>query len=545
MGAAAAGTRPRVLVTGAGGFIGGHVCPALAQAGFDVVRAPGHGDVVVNPDGTVTYTPAAGFSGTDSFTYEVGDGNGNSDTAVVSVEVAADDPGDPSQSEGIYKLSGSRTFASASDVIVVDHSSAFETSAATIELAFNANTVAGTQGILSKDASHYEGGGHHFTAYLSDGNLHVRFQNDEMSKEKVVRGIEANRDYDLAVTFGEGRAAVYLDGELQGDTPFDMNWENNTQYMQIGATGWRSASGDDDFENVFQGTISDVRIVEGVQAIASRDEGTPPQATDDAVTVDAGGTVAFDPLANDTDPDGTALSLASVGEAANGTVTLNADGTVSYSPDAAFSGSDSFEYTVEDASGATDTGLVTIDVTAAALPSDTLYSLAGPLEVNGADDVVVVDHSAAMEVGAGSIAFTFNADSVSSRQGLLSKDASHYVGGGHHFSAWIEDGSLHVRFQDEESSETIKADGIEAGRNHEVLATFGDGEVALWLDDQLVGSSDFTMNWQDNVQQLQLGALGWASKSGASDFVEVFSGTIADVAILDTVVSPVDLDLIV
>lgn len=44
MGGADAGTRARVLVTGAGGFIGAHLCPALAQAGFEVVRAPAHDD---------------------------------------------------------------------------------------------------------------------------------------------------------------------------------------------------------------------------------------------------------------------------------------------------------------------------------------------------------------------------------------------------------------------------------------------------------------------------------------------------------------------
>ena len=46
-----------------------------------------NGTVVVNPDGTVTYTPAANFNGTDSFTYTIEDGNGGSSTATVTVTV--------------------------------------------------------------------------------------------------------------------------------------------------------------------------------------------------------------------------------------------------------------------------------------------------------------------------------------------------------------------------------------------------------------------------------------------------------------------------
>ena len=48
-----------------------------------------NGSVVVNPDGTLTYTPDANFNGTDSVTYTVSDGNGGSSTATVNVTVGA------------------------------------------------------------------------------------------------------------------------------------------------------------------------------------------------------------------------------------------------------------------------------------------------------------------------------------------------------------------------------------------------------------------------------------------------------------------------
>jgi Bacterial Ig domain/Divergent InlB B-repeat domain/RTX calcium-binding nonapeptide repeat (4 copies) len=52
------------------------------------VTQPQHGSAAIQPDGTVRYTPADGFEGTDSFTYTVGDGRGGTATAAASVHVA-------------------------------------------------------------------------------------------------------------------------------------------------------------------------------------------------------------------------------------------------------------------------------------------------------------------------------------------------------------------------------------------------------------------------------------------------------------------------
>ena len=47
-----------------------------------------NGIVVIEADGTVTYTPNANFNGTDTITYTISDGNGGTDTATVVVTVA-------------------------------------------------------------------------------------------------------------------------------------------------------------------------------------------------------------------------------------------------------------------------------------------------------------------------------------------------------------------------------------------------------------------------------------------------------------------------
>ncbi|MBL8299503.1 MAG: tandem-95 repeat protein [Rhodanobacteraceae bacterium] len=53
------------------------------------VTTPAHGTAVPNSDGTVTYAPAAGFSGSDSFSYIVSDGRGGTATAQVTITVSA------------------------------------------------------------------------------------------------------------------------------------------------------------------------------------------------------------------------------------------------------------------------------------------------------------------------------------------------------------------------------------------------------------------------------------------------------------------------
>ena len=50
---------------------------------------PAHGTAAVNANNTVTYTPTAGYSGPDSFTYDVSDGNGGTASATVSITVTS------------------------------------------------------------------------------------------------------------------------------------------------------------------------------------------------------------------------------------------------------------------------------------------------------------------------------------------------------------------------------------------------------------------------------------------------------------------------
>ncbi|GHC16447.1 hypothetical protein GCM10007291_13660 [Gemmobacter nanjingensis] len=87
-----------------------------------------------------------------------------------------------------------------------------------------------------------------------------------------------------------------------------------------------------------------------------------PDAVNDHANTDAGTPVVIAVLANDTDVDNDPLSVVSAGTSPDGTVTVNADGTITFTPNAGFSGDATFEYTITDPDGLTDTATVTVTV---------------------------------------------------------------------------------------------------------------------------------------------------------------------------------------
>jgi VCBS repeat-containing protein len=117
------------------------------------------------------------------------------------------------------------------------------------------------------------------------------------------------------------------------------------------------------------GTLQDTGTVSiTVSAVSNH----APVATDDAYSV-AQDTVlnGSSVLANDSDPDGDALTAAKASDPAHGAVTVNTDGTFTYTPAAGYSGPDAFTYTVSDGT-LQDTGTVSITVTAAQLQQQQL-----------------------------------------------------------------------------------------------------------------------------------------------------------------------------
>ena len=80
-------------------------------------------------------------------------------------------------------------------------------------------------------------------------------------------------------------------------------------------------------------------------------------------------------LGNDTDADGDTLTIIDVSNPTNGTVSINDNGEIEFKPNPDFSGKASFEYTISDGNGGTDTATVTFDINAVAdVPTLTIVS---------------------------------------------------------------------------------------------------------------------------------------------------------------------------
>ncbi len=88
---------------------------------------------------------------------------------------------------------------------------------------------------------------------------------------------------------------------------------------------------------------------------------TPPDAVDDGVSTSKNVAVTISVLSNDRDADGNTLSLSTVGQGENGSVTDNGN-TVTYTPNTDFFGIDSFTYQASDGQAESNVARVSVTV---------------------------------------------------------------------------------------------------------------------------------------------------------------------------------------
>jgi VCBS repeat-containing protein len=71
------------------GVLGNDTDPEGAALTAQLVSGPSHGTLTLNTNGSFTYTPAADYAGSDSFTYVANDGTTNSNIATVTITVTS------------------------------------------------------------------------------------------------------------------------------------------------------------------------------------------------------------------------------------------------------------------------------------------------------------------------------------------------------------------------------------------------------------------------------------------------------------------------
>ena len=116
----------------------------------------------------------------------------------------------------------------------------------------------------------------------------------------------------------------------------------------------------------------------------------PPTAVDDAAATAPGAEVSVPVLANDSDPDGDPLTVASSSEPAHGEVQCAGD-SCTYTPDPLWMGTDSFEYTVDDGFGGSSTAAVQVDVAVVHLLAPGTSVTTWPTGVDLAGSLLLVD----------------------------------------------------------------------------------------------------------------------------------------------------------
>lgn len=113
----------------------------------------------------------------------------------------------------------------------------------------------------------------------------------------------------------------------------------------------------------FTYTVRDPQNATATATVTVTVNNQPPVATNDATTTNSNTAKSLDPRINDSDPEGGALTIISVGTPTSGSVVITGGGTgVTYTPASNFVGTASFTYTIRDPLNATAAGTVTVTV---------------------------------------------------------------------------------------------------------------------------------------------------------------------------------------
>ena len=292
--------------------------------------------LTVNADGSFAYTPAAGFSGPDSFTYAPGDGDAVGAPVTVSLTVA---PGEPSFELNLNAGGGNYTAVDGT-AFVAD--TPYAVSGRTYS---KSGAIADTQDDTLYQSERY--GTFGYDIAVEDGTYSVVFEFAE-------------------IYFNEAGKRVF-DVEIEDDVVLDdfdifaaaggKNVAYSTNPIVVDIT---DGTLDIDFlQGVQNPKVSAIRVTSFVAV------GEPPVATPDSYSVGEDTTLtvaAAGVLANDSDPDSATIVASLVSGTSNGILTLNSDGSFEYVPDADFAGTDSFTYSVSDGNGNTDQATATITV---------------------------------------------------------------------------------------------------------------------------------------------------------------------------------------
>ncbi len=325
----------------------------------------------VSQSGTsVVYTPTAGFVGTDSFTYQVCDGQGGQDEGTVTVTVTCDTGNESPVAVGDSVSAGCEmitinplTNDTDPDNDVLNLCGLGTALNGTVAQVGNAVTYVANTGFNGTDSFTYtvcDGNGGQSTATV----IVSVTCNDNSNTPPVAVNDTATSENCQSVTID----VIANDSDADGDALFICAIQQalNGSVVQAGTsliyTPNAGFNGNDSFTyDVCDGQGGQSSASVTISVSCDNNGNLPPVAVDDSGSSN-GNPITITPLPNDYDPDGDTITICGHGQASNGTVTQSGNNFI-YTPVAGFTGSDSFTYTICDGNGGTDTGTVNVTVT--------------------------------------------------------------------------------------------------------------------------------------------------------------------------------------
>ncbi|WP_142347250.1 Ig-like domain-containing protein, partial [Priestia megaterium] len=328
---------------------------------YGLLTGPVNGTVVVNPDGTYTYTPNENYNGIDSFSVVVSDGQG--ETAVSTITITVLPINDPPVGPDVITVTTLEEIPVTGQIVATDPDG--DPLIYTLQdLPTNGTAIINQEGLFTYIPNENFAGNDTFTVRIADSTGQFIITNvfvvvipveqpptvpnysittpENQSVTSQVVGTDPHGDpltYRLGTSPVNGNVIVNADGSFV--------YLPNSNYV-----------GPDLFTVIVEDStgLTAVSIV-NVTVIDMNDS---PVTSD--VILQTIENVAINGQVFATDPDDNLLTFSLSGTPFNGTAVVNADGTFLYTPNLNFIGLDSFTVEVRDSRGASAQSLVTISV---------------------------------------------------------------------------------------------------------------------------------------------------------------------------------------
>ena len=343
-----------------------------------LVTSPSYGSLTINEDGSFTYTPDSGFTGTDTFTYQAGDGETLSETATVTITVSSDNTAPVAATDSYSVDEGETLTVSASCGVLANDSDddGDSLTAALVASPSDGSLTLNDDGSFTYTPDSGFAGTDSFTYQASDGEtlsntatVIITVSSVNVAPDAISDSYSVDEDGTLAISASSGVLAN--DSDDDGDSlTATLESEPTNGTLSFDSDGSFTYTPDDDFNgtDTFTYTASDgsdesseVTVTITVEAVNDVPVGTSDSyeaAADATLTVDTASGV----LANDGDIEGDSLTAIVYSAPGSGALTLNSDGSFSYVPDSDFSGTDSFSYVASDGEDVSEAIAVSIHV---------------------------------------------------------------------------------------------------------------------------------------------------------------------------------------